>query len=80
MRSEGPLRRTRGRVRPRNPATVPSRWAAFLSCDARDMCRLGPALVRNYLAFLAVSLVLIMVLRSVAKRSTRGREDPPSKA
>ena len=59
MRSEGPPRRAQGRVRPRNPSTVPSRWAAFLSCDARDMCWLGPALVRNYLAFLAVSVRVI---------------------
>ena len=31
-------------------------WSAFLSCDARDMCRVGPALVRNHLAWLAVAI------------------------
>ncbi|HXV60358.1 MAG TPA: hypothetical protein VEK15_06655 [Vicinamibacteria bacterium] len=29
-------------------------WAAFLSCDARDMCRLGPAFGRVALTWLAV--------------------------
>jgi hypothetical protein len=31
-------------------------WSAFLSCDARDMCRIGPALARNLLAWLAFAL------------------------
>jgi hypothetical protein len=31
-------------------------WSAFLSCDARDMCRVGPALMRNHLALMAVAL------------------------
>lgn len=31
-------------------------WSAFLSCDARDMCRVGPALIRNHLCILAVAI------------------------
>ena len=29
-------------------------WNDFLSCDARDMCLVGPAMMRNVLAFLAL--------------------------
>jgi hypothetical protein len=31
-----------------------SAWSAFLSCDARDMCREGLAIARVYLTWLAV--------------------------
>jgi hypothetical protein len=37
-------------------------WTAFLSCDARDMCRVGPALMRNHLAWLAFVVRLITLL------------------
>lgn len=33
--------------------------SAFLSCDARDMCRIGPAFVRVVLTWMAVALRLI---------------------
>jgi hypothetical protein len=33
-----------------------SLWSAFLSCDARDMCRAGPALARNLVAWLAFTI------------------------
>jgi hypothetical protein len=29
-------------------------WSSFLSCDAREMCRISPALMRNHLGVLAV--------------------------
>jgi hypothetical protein len=37
-------------------------WTAFLSCDARDMCRVGPALMRNHLAWLAVVVRLVTLM------------------
>ena len=36
-------------------------WSAFLSCDARDMCRVGPALIRNHLAWLAVVVRVVTI-------------------
>lgn len=36
-------------------------WSAFLSCDARDMCRASPALARNLIAWLAFALRPISV-------------------
>lgn len=33
--------------------------SAFLSCDAREMCQVTPALLRNYLAWLAVVFRLV---------------------
>jgi hypothetical protein len=41
---------------------------AFLSCDARVMCRVGPALMRNHLAWLAFVVRLITLLPLVLPR------------
>lgn len=41
-------------------------WSAFLSCDARDMCRAGPALLRNHLALGAAAGRLIVLWLGVS--------------
>jgi hypothetical protein len=40
-------------------------WAAFLSCDARDMCRVSPTLLRNQLAVLAVLIRFVTLYFSL---------------
>ncbi len=52
-------------------------WLGQLFADQMDTLHAKMQDFHLILGFLAISLVLIMVLRSLAKRASRGRESPP---
>ena len=56
------------------PASI---WIGRLFADKMDELKTRLDDLHLILAFLAVSLALIMLLRALAKRSLRGREGPP---